>query len=688
MSDWHQYCYLTFLGLACKRWGGPVHFKPVSTLAEPHTSEGASEATYRSIVEHAIEGIFQTTPDGRYLLANPALADIYGYSSVDELKGGVQQIARQLYVDPNRRADFVQLMSQNDAVWGFESPIYRKDGTVIWISENVRVIRGENGEVRYYEGTVEDITARKRAEEELRRAKNAAEEASRSKSQFLANMSHELRTPLNAIIGYSELMREEAEDMELPSFIRDLTKIESAGKHLLSLINGVLDIAKIEAGKMDLHAETFDVAHMLEDVAATVTPVVEKNGNHFEIVKSPGLGSMHTDLTKVRQSLFNLLGNAGKFTKNGQVRLEALRESDSDAVDWIVFHVRDTGVGMTVEQAAKVFEAFTQADASTTRKYGGTGLGLAITREFSRMIGGEATVESALGQGSVFTLRLPAKLPATAQPEVAVTAMSDAIAAATMPVAGQPQVLLIDDDPTVHDLVRRFLQKEGFSVAGAQSGQEGLELARQLQPAIIVLDVMMPTMDGWSVLTKLKSDPELSGIPVVMLTMVNNREMGFSLGVDDYMLKPIDRSDFVSTLRKYCTRHESPTVLVVEDDLPTREMLRASLERENFTVVEAGNGIEALAQLETMRPALILLDLMMPEMDGFQFTREMRSRPELRDIPILVMTAKDIDNEDRARLDGEVSLILQKGASGREELLAEISQRIARTARPAEVAAA
>jgi CheY-like chemotaxis protein len=397
---------------------------------------------------------------------------------------------------------------------------------------------------------------------------------------------------------------------------------------------------------------------------------------------------MHTDMTKVRQSLFNLLGNAGKFTKDGTVSLEIERERGDDG-DWVIFNVRDTGVGMTPAQTLKVFEAFTQADASTTRKFGGTGLGLAITREFSRLIGGDATVESELGRGSVFTLRVPAQLPSSKTerseaPVEAVRAPSDS----TAPVAGQPQVLLIDDDPTVHDLVHRFLQKEGFHVIDAQSGQDGLELARKLRPSIIVLDVMMPTMDGWSVLTRLKGDPELSDIPVVMLTMVNNREMGFSLGVDDYMLKPIDRSDFVATLRKYCTRQESPTVLVVEDDLATREMLRASLEREHFTVVEAGNGQEALTQLATVRPALILLDLMMPEMDGFQFTREVRTHAEWRDIPILVMTAKDIDAEDRARLDGKVSRILQKGASGREELLAEISHRIARTARPVEIAAA
>jgi PAS domain S-box-containing protein len=659
----------------------------VKDTALSHPTDVATEATYRSIVEHAIEGIFQTTPDGQYLLVNPALAEIYGYNSTDELKGNVKEIARQLYVDPARRSEFVRLMNENDSVWGFESPIYRKDGTIIWISENVRVIRDANDEVLYYEGTVEDITARKRAEEELRRAKEAAEEASRSKSQFLANMSHELRTPLNAIIGYSELMREEAEDLELASFIRDLGKIEAAGKHLLGLINGVLDIAKIEAGKLDVHAEAFDVAHMLEDVAATVAPVVEKNGNRFEIVAQPNLGTMHTDLTKVRQSLFNLLGNAGKFTKDGTVTLEAERMTEAGR-DWVAFRVRDTGVGMTPEQAQKVFEAFTQADASTTRKFGGTGLGLAITREFSRMIGGDATVESELGHGSVFTLKVPALLPTKEAPAEENVERGELARETMAPLAGQPQVLLIDDDPTVHDLVRRFLQKEGFHVVGAQTGQEGLELARKLRPSIIVLDVMMPTMDGWSVLTRLKGDAELSDIPVVMLTMVNNREMGFSLGVDDYMLKPIDRGDFVTTLRKYCTRDESPTVLVVEDDPATRELLRMSLEREKFTVAEAGNGVEALGQLATQRPALILLDLMMPEMDGFQFTREVRAHPQWRNIPILVMTAKDITEEERARLDGKVSRILQKGAYGREELLLEISQRVARVARPIEVAAA
>ena len=645
----------------------------------PTALDGPTEATYRSIVEHAIEGIFQTTPDGAYLLANPALAHIYGYESVDALKNGVQQIARQLYVEPGRRAEFIRQMNAKDAVWGFESPIFRKDGSIIWISENVRVIRSAAGEVLYYEGTVEDITERKRVEDELRRAKTAAEEASRSKSQFLANMSHELRTPLNAIIGYSELLRDEAEDLGQDSFIRDLGKIEKAGKHLLELINSVLDIAKIEAGKMEVHAERFDVAAMLGDVAATIAPVVEKNGNRFEIITEPGLGEMHTDVTKVRQSLFNLLGNAGKFTKNGVVRLEAERVRGVSG-DAVLFRVRDSGVGMTPEQAGKIFAPFTQADASTTRKFGGTGLGLAITREFSRMLGGDTKVESELGRGSVFSILIPVRF---ASPDAPVEEPETARAThhEVDTDTDKPLVLLIDDDLTVHDLVRRFLQKEGFRVIAAPSGAEGLELANQLRPAVIVLDVMMPTMDGWSVLTKLKSTPEVADIPVVMLTMVNNKEMGFSLGVDDYMLKPIERGSFVSVLRRFCTPQPSASILVVEDDPTTREMLRTSLEKDQFTVIEAHNGIEALQKLATNRPGVILLDLMMPEMDGFQFTKEVRAHAEWRHIPIVVMTAKDITAEDRTRLDGHVSRILQKGACGREELLAEITTRITRATR-------
>lgn len=639
------------------------------------TAEPIPENTYQSIVEHAIEGIFQTAPDGHYLLANPALASIYGYGSVDELKNGVKEIARQLYVDPARRTEFIRLMDAQDSVWGFESPIYRKDGAVIWISENVRVIRDEGGGVRYYEGTVEDITERKRSEEELRRAKNAAEEASRSKSQFLANMSHELRTPLNAIIGYSELLREEAEEEGQVHFVGDLNKIAKAGKHLLELINSVLDITKIEAGKMELYVEAFDAAAMLRDVGATVAPVVERNGNAFAVVTPDDLGEIRTDLTKVRQSLFNLLSNAGKFTENGTIRLAGERTRDESGAEWLLFHVIDTGIGMTEGQCAKIFDAFTQADSSTTRQYGGTGLGLTITREFCHLVGGEVSVRSQPGGGSTFTLRLPADCAPAGAP-AAVEEAPDREMGPVIP--GQPLVLVIDDDVAIHEMMRRSLQKEGYRPMCAASGPEGLALAREHRPAVIVLDVMMPQMDGWSVLTRLKEDPATGDIPVVMLTMVDSKEMGYALGVDDYMLKPIERSSFVAVLRRFCAQKPAAEVLVVEDDEATRDLVRATLVKEGFTVVEAANGVEGLARLAECNPALILTDLMMPEMDGFDFSRAVKARPEWREIPIVVMTATDLTAEDRRHLEGNVARILQKGACGPEELISEISARLRR----------
>ena len=642
-------------------------------------ASGPADAIYRSIVEHAIEGIFQTTPDGHYLLANPALATIYGYASVAELTSGVREIARQLYVDPARREEFIQIMHEKGAVWGFESPIYRKNGSIIWISENVRVIRDANGAVLYYEGTVQDISDRKHAEEQLRRAKTAAEEASRSKSQFLANMSHELRTPLNAIIGYSELLHEEAEEMGEKAFCQDLKKIEKAGKHLLDLINGVLDIAKIEAGKMEVHTEEFDVADMLQDVGSTIAPVIEKKGNRLVIEIAPEVGKMHTDLTKLRQSLFNLLGNAGKFTENGVVTLSARRQCEMDR-DWIIITVRDTGIGMNNEQSSRIFEAFTQADSSTTRKFGGTGLGLTITREFCRLVGGEATVTSLLGKGSTFMIKLPARFEVPVQStEIGAGVLRQLLHGAAAPEdESQPLVLLIDDDLTIHDLVKRFLHKEGFRTVGAQNGSDGLEMAMRLRPSVIVLDVMMPTMDGWSVLSRLKGDPYLANIPVVMLTMVDDKAMGYTLGVDDYMLKPIERVDFVGVLRRFCDQSNPGSVLVVEDDDASRELVRNLLEKDHYSVVEARNGLEGLERLADMVPTLILLDLMMPHMDGFEFAATVRKIPRLEKVPIVVMTAKDITSDDRARLEGHVSRVLQKGLYGKDELLAEIRTRIAR----------
>jgi signal transduction histidine kinase/CheY-like chemotaxis protein len=508
------------------------------------------------------------------------------------------------------------------------------------------------------------------ATREAQDARAAAEDADRAKSQFLANMSHELRTPLNAIIGYSEMLQEEAADLGQDDFTPDLQKINAAGKHLLTLLNDILDLSKIEAGKMDLYLETFALATMLRDVEATIQLLVEKNANTLVVHRSAHLGEMRADLTKVRQNLFNLLSNACKFTQGGTITLE-VSCAVVDGRDWVTFRVSDTGIGMTAEQIAKLFQPFTQADTSTTRQYGGTGLGLAITKHFCQMMGGDIAVESVWGEGSTFRITLPAVVNDPRAPfAAAVESPSEAWPLRT------GTVLVIDDDPTVRELLQRALNKEGLRVVSAAGGEEGLRLARDLRPTAITLDVMMPGMDGWAVLTALKADAELADIPVIMLTIVDGQNLGYALGASDYLTKPVDRDRLLAILKKYPSQSPSPLVLVVEDDAATRELLQRLLGKEGWAVTTAENGQAALQRVAEQRPALILLDLMLPEMDGFQVVEALRRQDAWRSIPIVVVTAKDLTAADHARLNGYVEKILQKVAYSREALLAEIRELV------------
>jgi GAF domain-containing protein/CheY-like chemotaxis protein len=503
---------------------------------------------------------------------------------------------------------------------------------------------------------------------ELEAKSRELEVASRHKSEFLANMSHELRTPLNAIIGYSEMLQEEAHDQHADGFVPDLQRIHAAGKHLLELINAVLDLSKIEAGKMELYLETFEVFPLLRDVAAVLEPLAQKNANRLEVRCAPDVGVIRADLTKLRQALFNLLSNACKFTERGVVTVDVARETaTADGDDSIVFAVRDTGIGIAPEQMARLFEEFGQADASTTRRYGGTGLGLALSRRLCRMMGGDITVASEPGRGSTFTIRLPAEVKEPRREPSAPTVRE------TIP-AGAITILVIDDDAAVRDLMARFLGKEGFRVVAAGGGEEGLRLARERPPDVITLDVLMPGMDGWSVLAALKADAVLADIPVVMLTMLDDRNLGYALGAADYLTKPIDRERLVTVLERY--RRDLP-VLVVDDDPDFRDLARRTLEREGYTVVEAENGRVGLLRLRDATPSVVLLDLMMPEMDGFDFVATVRADPAWRSLPIVVITAKDLSPEDHERLNGYVARVLQKGALSRETLLTEVRDLVA-----------
>jgi CheY-like chemotaxis protein len=366
----------------------------------------------------------------------------------------------------------------------------------------------------------------------------------------------------------------------------------------------------------------------------------------------------------------NLLSNASKFTDKGVITFSANRTARNGS-DWLTFSIRDTGIGMTTEQMGKLFRAFTQADDSTSRKYGGTGLGLALTKRFSQIMGGDVRVESEPGKGSTFTIELPV-IAAKAAAMVRVAPETPEAA----PHGASDCILIIDDDPAVHQLLAEALRSEGYALKFAANGTEGLRLAKELRPAVITLDVLMPEMDGWVVLALLKDDPDLAAIPVIMLTVRADQDFGFAMGVADYLQKPIDRDRLVAVLKKY--HHLRPTnrVLVVEDDPAMREMLCRMLENKDWTVAEAENGLAALESITHCQPSLIILDLKMPVMDGFQMIAELHKHEDWRKIPVVVVSAKELTGEDRQRLQGHVQKILQKGDFGREELMREVQQTV------------
>ncbi|NJN39731.1 MAG: response regulator [Gammaproteobacteria bacterium] len=511
--------------------------------------------------------------------------------------------------------------------------------------------------------------------EEVQEKSRELEIASQHKSQFLANMSHELRTPMNAIIGVSEMLLEDARDLGKPDDIEPLERILRAANHLLELINEILDLSKIEAGKMELELDTFDVAPLVEEVAMIVGPMAEKNANRIEVDCQAGLGAMRADATRIRQALLNLASNAVKFTERGVVTFTAAREVEGGR-DWIVLRVTDSGIGMTPEQTARLFQDFTQADTSTTRKYGGTGLGLAISRRFCRMMGGDITVESALAKGSIFTIRLPAVVASTAIDARGEKPVSAGLTPHPRPSGSEgARVLVVDDDPTVRELMTRHLTKQGFVILTANNGIEALRLARDAHPAAITLDVMMPDLDGWSVLAALKGDPTLADIPVVLVTIIDDQQRGYALGAADYLVKPIDRKRLIETLRALAGA-ESGRVLLVEDDDVVRTAIRQTLERGGWNVATADNGRVALEQLAHGVPDAIVLDLIMPEMDGFEFLAELRNRAQWHDIPVLVVTAMDLTDADHRRLNGEVEGVVRKTGQSSDNLLREISQAI------------
>src|SRR5262249_37021602 len=449
--------------------------------------------------------------------------------------------------------------------------------------------------------------------DEIQEKNRQLEIASEHKSQFVANMSHELRTPLNAIIGLTEMMVSNAARFGTDKAVEPLRRVHRAGTHLLGLTNQLLAASKIEAGKLELSPELVNLVPLVDDVVGTARQLAEQNKNRLVVEMPQAIAPILVDPMRLKQILLNLLSNACKFTKEGEIALRGRQVADGQS--WIELAVSDTGIGMTPEQRGKLFEDFTQADASTARRFGGTGLGLAITRKLARMMGGDVTVTSEIGKGSTFTVRLPA----SPEPEAAAPSPIDGVR-----VAQADCILVIDDDPTARELISHQLEAEGFSVITAEGGLEGLRLARELRPRAITLDVSMPDLDGWSVLAALRQDAQLAEIPVIMVTILDEQRRGMALGAAGYLTKPINRDRLNALVRRVCAPGRQTRIRVVEDDPIQRERARAWLETQQWNVQEATNGREALGCLKREKPDLILLDLMMPEMDGFELVAELQ----------------------------------------------------------------
>jgi signal transduction histidine kinase/DNA-binding response OmpR family regulator len=505
---------------------------------------------------------------------------------------------------------------------------------------------------------------------ELREANEQLRGLASAKDAFLASVSHELRQPLNSIFGFLQFLElsELQEEQQ-----HDLGKLRSAATYLRRLIDDILDYQKIIMGGVELDPEDIDASAFLTSMRESMTPQLQERNNEWGLVANDNLGTIHNDRARLQQVLTNLISNACKFTQSGKITLAARRETDATAKDWLIIDVSDTGRGMKPEEMQGLFVRFKKLSAREGNKTG-TGLGLVISKGLCELMGGGITCQSEFGKGSTFTVRIPAAVPDKAGGAGRRLTLTPAAALTTLPVPANSQVLVIDDDSAVRELMTRFLVGKGYRVITADDGEHGIEMARKHRPDVITLDVVLPgTLSGWDVLAELKNDPVTSSIPVVIVTFIEETKQGFALGAADYVVKPIAWDGLLTKLKKV-TRDSPLTqpVLVVDDDPDVRELFRRTLARDNMTVIEAANGQEAIQVLRTQKPSVILLDLMMPVMDGFEFIAEFNCHPEWMDIPVIVVTAKHITREDRERLAVSTRTILEKSGFTQEDLLGKV----------------
>jgi signal transduction histidine kinase/DNA-binding response OmpR family regulator len=507
--------------------------------------------------------------------------------------------------------------------------------------------------------------------DQLTETNTRLEAADRHKSVFLASMSHELRTPLNAILGFSELLVDDTKGQFPPATRqRFLKQIHSSGEHLLGLINDILDLSKIEAGQMELRLQPVAVEEVVQQVLSTVEPLAAEK--HISIVTGDmSAGEITADAGKLKQMLLNLVGNAVKFTPDrGEIRIAAVRLDDT-----VEISVADDGIGIAPQDQERVFQGFQQVDSSMGRQHAGTGLGLTLTRRFANLHGGDVRVESQLEKGSVFTITLPVEARRTA----VATVIQYPSSGKAKPKDARPVVLIVEDDPPAAELLMRQIEKSGFRGEVARTGGEALAKARERRPAAITLDILLPDLDGWEVLTRLKADEETRDIPVIVVSVVDNPELGVALGALDYFVKPVPANDLMSRLARFNFKHSTGgkvTVLVVDDDEANRDWLQQVLEPAGFSVILASGGEEAIKIARSAMPDLVMLDLMMPGVTGFDVVEALRDEESTRGIPIMVLTAKTLTEGDIKQLNGHVSTILRRGSTGASDLLSLLRQVI------------
>lgn len=699
--------FLTLLGIQAAF--AIEKFRLISAISE-------TRSYLENVLDTTADIVITTDTESRIVEFNKGASRVLGYTK-EEAAG--REVER-LWVHPGEREEIMAILARDGYVAGHETRLKAKEGRPVDVSLTLTIMKDAGGSVIGTVGISKDITEKKKLERaieernaelhelnekleekvfertrELESANRELERSNKLKSRFIATMSHELRTPLNSVLGFSELLLDDAHGSLGEKQKRHVQNIYNSGSHLLQLINNILDIAKIESGRMELHYETFNLAHAVAEVETVIRSLADRKKQEMRVRAHGDMPLINADRIKFKQILYNLLSNAVKFTpEGGTITLEAsvidgsalppfahALEVFSERTEFLLLSIEDTGIGIRPEDRERIFSEFEQGDSSYSRKYEGTGLGLSLTRRLVVLHGGEITVESEENVGSRFTFVMPLHAGAAREPVRMPSKPAEGLPVPDAPVVRSPQgksslILVVEDDPSTSEVLTLYLAQAGYRIAHAYTGTEAVHRIRELKPFAVLLDVMLPGKDGWEILQEVKSDPATKDTPVIISSVIDNKELGFALGAADYLVKPVDRASLLEKLQElnFDTKktRKGVSILCIDDKQEVLELLASILEPAGYNVISAGSGEEGIEKAVSYKPDLIILDLMMPEVDGFEVVQKLKDNPATDDIPIFILTAKDLSVEDRLRLAGKVESFVQKSHFTKEDLLAYI----------------